>query len=56
MAGNFGSERSRSNQEKANQRGSSPAAAAGLDPRWFAFSWFDPLRSDPAFPARAVAP
>lgn len=32
------------------------AAAAGLDPHWFAFSWFDPLRSDPAFPARAVAP
>jgi len=30
------------------------AAEAGLDPRWFAFSWFDPLRSDPAFPSRAV--
>lgn len=27
------------------------AAAAGLDPRWFAFSWFDPLRADPAFPS-----
>ena len=30
------------------------AAEAGLDPRWFAFSWFDPLRSDPAFPSSAV--
>ncbi|HXU34249.1 MAG TPA: tetratricopeptide repeat protein, partial [Thermoanaerobaculia bacterium] len=29
------------------------AAEAGLDPRWFGFSWFDPLRSDPAFPHRA---
>ncbi len=26
------------------------AAAHGLDPRWFAFSWFDPLRDDPKFP------
>ncbi|MEP7009579.1 MAG: protein kinase [Acidobacteriota bacterium] len=26
------------------------AEAQGLDPRWFAFSWFDPLRSDPTFP------
>ncbi len=30
------------------------AAALGLDPRWFAFSWFDPLRSDPAFPQRGA--
>jgi eukaryotic-like serine/threonine-protein kinase len=30
------------------------AAAHGLDPRWFAFSWFDPLRSDPAFPTRTA--
>ncbi|HXU45662.1 MAG TPA: protein kinase, partial [Thermoanaerobaculia bacterium] len=29
------------------------AAAHGLDPRWFAFSWFDPLRADPAFAALA---
>lgn len=27
------------------------AAELGLDRRWFAFPWFDPLRSDPAFAA-----
>ncbi|MDX1998749.1 MAG: protein kinase [Thermoanaerobaculia bacterium] len=27
------------------------AAARGLDPRWFAFPWFDTLRAEPGFPA-----
>jgi tetratricopeptide (TPR) repeat protein len=31
------------------------AAAHGLDPRWFAFSWFDPLRADPDFPTGPAA-
>jgi len=31
------------------------ALAGGVRPLWFAFSWFDPLRSDPAFAARLKA-